>query len=365
MTIFRTNTALGLSIEPDNAGNIVFISNNISVMRMEPSGIVDLSSARLIVPIGNTNTRSNVQGSLRFNSDTNAFETFNGSSWYGTDRFNLEYLAVGGGGGGGPGPTGYVGGGGGGGGVLSGYLTINKSLSGEFVYLVTVGSGGAIFSNGSNSTISSLTAFGGGGGAQGSSATDYPSPARDGRPGGSGGGGSATGNATVGFTAGGLAITGQGYPGGRGVFRAGSSPNLNSAGGGGASQAGQDATPTSAGKGGDGAPSFITGANVIYAGGGGGASFSYSDAAGGLGGGGAGAYPGSGISGNVNTGGGGGGGGVPTAGTGGSGIVILAHSNTISNAVVSAGLTYTLDTTTRPGNIIYSFTAGTGTIYWN
>jgi hypothetical protein len=56
--------------------------------------------------------------------------------------------------------------------------------------------------------------------------------------------------------------------------------------------------------------------------------------------------------------------GIPS-GAGGSGIVILAHANTFSNAVVSAGLTYTVNTTSRPGFLVYSFTAGTGTVQWN
>jgi hypothetical protein len=70
----------------------------------------------------------------------------------------------------------------------------------------------------------------------------------------------------------------------------------------------------------------------------------------------------------VNTGSGGGGhGGGPSSagGGGGSGIVILAHSNVYTNAVVSAGLTYTLNTESRPGFLVYSFTAGTGTISWS
>ncbi len=54
-----------------------------------------------------------------------------------------------------------------------------------------------------------------------------------------------------------------------------------------------------------------------------------------------------------------------TGGSGGSGIVILAHANTVVNAVVSAGLTYTLNTASRPGFLVYSFTAGTGTISWS
>jgi hypothetical protein len=37
----------------------------------------------------------------------------------------------------------------------------------------------------------------------------------------------------------------------------------------------------------------------------------------------------------------------------------------LSNAIVSAGLTYTVNTTSRPGFLVYSFTAGTGTVQWN
>ena len=46
-----------------------------------------------------------------------------------------------------------------------------------------------------------------------------------------------------------------------------------------------------------------------------------------------------------------------------AGIIILAYPIAEYNPLnVSAGLTYTLDTTSRPGYRIYSFTAGSGTI---
>jgi hypothetical protein len=71
----------------------------------------------------------------------------------------------------------------------------------------------------------------------------------------------------------------------------------------------------------------------------------------------------------VNTGGGGGAGGFTgstfAGAAGGSGVVILAHTNDISNAIVSAGLTYTLSTVSRSGFLVYTFTAGTGTIRWD
>jgi hypothetical protein len=43
--------------------------------------------------------------------------------------------------------------------------------------------------------------------------------------------------------------------------------------------------------------------------------------------------------------------------------VIIAYSNVYPNLTsIDAGLTYTLDTTTRSGYKVYKFTAGTGTI---
>jgi hypothetical protein len=48
---------------------------------------------------------------------------------------------------------------------------------------------------------------------------------------------------------------------------------------------------------------------------------------------------------------------------GGSGVVIIAYSTSFSPlASIGAGLTYTVDTTTRSGFRVYTFTAGTGTV---
>ena len=87
---------------------------------------------------------------------------------------------------------------------------------------------------------------------------------------------------------------------------------------------------------------------------------------GGTGGGGNGSSSGAGGDGG-NGFGGGGGGGVQTSGggNGGTGVIIIAYPNTFANLTsIGAGLTYTLDTTTRPGYKVYKFTAGTGTISW-
>ena len=116
------------------------------------------------------------------------------------------------------------------------------------------------------------------------------------------------------------------------------------------------------GKGGNGAPSLITGANVIYAGGGAGGSTPGANGGGGAGGGGA-----ANVAGTINTGGGGGGGNGPNPGatptwsgsSGGSGIVIVAYPDIYPQANSSPGATYSLANNNR----VYSFTtSGTITI---
>jgi hypothetical protein len=76
----------------------------------------------------------------------------------------------------------------------------------------------------------------------------------------------------------------------------------------------------------------------------------------------------------LNTGSGGGGAGtnVGTIGVGGSGVVVIAYSNSLKDlASVGAGLTCNgsagnnvSDTASRPGYKVYKFTAGTGSISW-
>jgi hypothetical protein len=144
MTIIRSNTTAGLRIEPDNAGNIVFITGQSNVaMRLESSGVVDLSNSRFVVPVGNTATRpgSPVLGMLRFNNQANTFEAYTTIGWANVSAYyppplTFEYIAVGGGGGGG----GVRGGGGGGGGILTG----NVALIGATTLDITIGAGGAL-----------------------------------------------------------------------------------------------------------------------------------------------------------------------------------------------------------------------------
>ena len=245
-------------------------------------------------------------------------------------------LAVGGGGGGGfineritTGTAGGAGGGGGAGGFLEegGFV-----FSTNYEYSITVGAGGKAGTknaeaggDGGNSSVAvkggalvmSAEAYGGGGGGAYSA----------GRPGASGGGGSKQGSTVQ---PGGEGVTGQGFHGGL------SSLAFRGGGGGGAGAPGGDAV-SEAGAGGAGTNSTITGSEKWYAGGGGGAminanaSTKTAGGAGGTGGGGAGAGAAAAQNG-VNGTGGGGGGGVSyvnapeTAGSGGSGIVIIRLS---------------------------------------
>ena len=186
----------------------------------------------------------------------------------------------------------------------------------------TLGTSG---NQGSNTIFGSYTAIGGGGGAS--------STTTAGGTGGSGGGGSTGG-------AGGAGTAGQGNAGG------GSSATSTTAGGagGGAGGAGQD---NSAGSiaystgttGGAGLSYNITGASVLYANGG----------PGGIPGGGT-----SGANGAVNTGSGGGGGGNPTAGNGGSGIVVISYpgAQLFTGGTISTVGTNTVHTFTSNGTLV-------------
>ena len=348
--------------------------NSDGILEIQNNGVTSLVVANnyIRVPVGNTVTRPSTSsaGMIRFNTQSSAFEAYNGTDWnplgIQSGSFNLEVLTVAGGGGGGPSPSGFSGGGGGGGGVAFSNVLIFQGITGGIGYLISVGSGGAAGANGSPSIFGSNTIFGGGAGRNGTPGSGAVPTAVFGHPGGSGGGGGGTANTTAQSQGGsGFNFPGpsqQGFPGGAG--NGGAPAAINGGGGGGADQAGFAGNATHAGNGGNGRPSLITGANIIYAGGGGGATATPGRAGrAGAGGGSDGAVtPASAVAANVNTGGGGGAG--SSGGAGGSGIIILAHSNTISNGIVSTGLTYTVNTVSRPGFLVYSFTAGAGTIRW-
>ena len=277
----------------------------------------------------------------------------------------VEYLVVGGGG---SGASSYAGGGGAGGYRTSTSFAVSGSLT------VTVGAGGAAKATGgtgntgSDSVFSTITSAGGGGGG-------YSTPGAAGANGGSGGGGGGYYGGSTGLLGGSgntpSTTPSQGNNGGGGYGNSVKSGG----GGGGASAVGEKAPSTRGGNGGDGTANTITGVSVTYGGGGGGGADGgggvVAAGSGGAGGGGAGGFatfPSSqnGTAGTDGLGGGGGGGSQGGAsGKGGNGVVIIAYSNIYRNlASIGAGLTYTLDTTTRAGYKVYKFTAGTGTISW-
>ena len=360
------------------------ITYNLASGSSLPSGVTLNSSTGVI-----SGTLPDVTTDTTYTFTVNASDgvntiprTFNINS---VARIPIEYLIVGGGGAG----SNRIAGGGGAGGMLSGTFSYSKLLD---TISLSVGQGGAAFSdnntggagsNGQNSTLFGLTAFGGGTGG-------YYSEVPGGSGGGSGGGGGGLSTGSVSGLAGtpGSGTSGQGNNGGYGAEYGGG-------GGGGAGGAGQQGNKggtryDSGGNGGIGVASSITGTSTHYAGGGGGGQRDLSAPArtniwqirgdGGLGGGGHGSgYTGDNMTGGAyatpgapNTGGGGGGGAHSgTAGggfvgdfrgaAGGSGVVVLAYPNTFpAPTAISNGLTY--DTPTRSGYRVYRFTAGSGTV---
>jgi hypothetical protein len=277
---------------------------------------------------------------------------------------SVDYLVIAGGG---SGSSPYGGGGGGAGGFLSGS---GFSVTQGTEYTITVGAGGAQTNGpsegnaGSNSSFSTVLAYGGGKGDSGNGTGN----------GGSGGGLRGAGQSTTG---GGIGVypgstyvsaARQGYDGGT------STPNSNppmycGGGGGGAGGVGQNGSPQgTVGNGGAGASSPISGTSVTYAGGGGGGGgrrlvdYPGARSSGGSGGGGAGGNQNvataNGSDGLINTGSGGGGGGsyplslgVEIAGSGGSGIVIIRYtgSQNASGGTITTSPGYTIHTFTGPG----------------
>lgn len=237
----------------------------------------------------------------------------------------VEVFVVGGGGGGGSDGSGAGGGGGGAGGLV--YATSVPLSVGS--YPVTVGLGGAVSTNGNDSTFHTLfTAKGGGAGR---------AYAIGSNPGGSGGGSgarSSAGTAIQPATSQSFVSTfNSGFAGGAG------DGNDNAGGGGGAGGLGNPSSSLGPGAGGIGLqfPSFVGPLiglpslgplNGYFAGGGGGGRAG-SPTAGGLGGGGTGSgtSPSVATAGTDYTGGGGGGGGRfnNNSQIGGSGIVIVRY----------------------------------------
>jgi len=249
-------------------------------------------------------------GTVSYGADGYVYHTFTASGTFTpTSSISANVLVVAGGGGGAAPTNSRASGGGGAGGYITQSLTLSATP-----YSITVGAGGGVNQNGSNSSAFSLTAIGGGAGGYVGSG---------GYAGGSGGGGGEFNGS------GGAGTSGQGNAGasGNGGYHAG--------GGGGAGAAGSGPNTPSAGGGAGGAGLAFGG--TYYAGGGsGGSDFDGPSGApasnlGGIGGGGRGAYNGANATaGAANTGGGGGGGAgngggsYPAAG-GGSGVVVVRY----------------------------------------
>ena len=351
------NIQVGLSSFNSNLRISKITSNNIDVIRARGGG--DGYNSNIII---NNYITNNIAGT---NDYYYSFTTTGTSTITFDKSYTCDILVVGGGGAGAGGnlgvaPNDSLGGGGGAGGLV--YVTDQILTSG--VYTINVGRGGdpvgatpyvitTANNNGGNSSINGpngfqLTAIGGGH-AIGQSSAYNTSGNKIANAGGSGGGGARnanTGGATTQQTATtGLSSTfGYGNIGGNGtdnsIFGAG--------GGGGAGSAGQNGSTTKGGNGGDGMSINITGTATYYAGGGGGAAGATSSGGsgtGGLGGGGnAKTDPAddnlnqNGINGTGGGGGGTGNGGsyLKTAGSGGSGIVIIRFKN-ITNTSGSGG----------------------------
>lgn len=223
---------------------------------------------------------------------------------------NATVLVVAGGGGGGSNPSTGNGGGGGGGGLI-----YNTSYNATGIITVVVGNGGAVDTNGQNSSFGTLIAVGGGKGGR------YYNVA--GGAGGSGGGG---GQETA---AGGSGTSGQGTAGGA------ANTTIHSGGGGGGAGTAGAAGVTKGGKGGKGIEYTINGSSVTYGCGGSGSTHNsindYTTGQGCGGGGGDGQGKSGGVAraptaGTNGTGSGGGGGGESYTGAiGGNGIVIVRY----------------------------------------
>jgi hypothetical protein len=313
--------------------NLTSTTGNLTLNAYSNVVNMGFNTGALIAPIGTTAQRPTnlVNGMVRWNTTTSAYEVYTGSTWINilTSNYTVNYLIVGGGGSGGPDA--------GGGGGAGGFLTSTSTLVSGTSYTVTIGSGGSS-SNGGNSAISNVaTAVGGGAGGSGQG---------NGSNGGSGGGG-GYGYLTISPT-GGSATSGQGNSGGS------SADGYGGAGGGGASAAGSfGGSSSNGGNGGSGSSSSISGTTSYYAGGGGGGGVFGGTGSGASGGGGNGGSTGNiGGAGTANTGGGGGASGgtyFSGGGAGGSGIVIISYPGT------QRGTGGTI--TTAANNTIHTFTS--------
>ena len=327
------------------------------------SAYAAFSPADYATPVVVSGLTTNTQYTIKLRHVTTAGAGPDSSAVTITTPVDTQVLLIAGGGAGG---GRYYAGGGGAGGART-FASILEVTS------VVVGGGGAGTgeavkgTNGSNSSVvasgTTYSSTGGGGGAS------YSTVGNAGQSGGSGGGGSLyqqnylAGSGNVGSYS-----PVEGYAGGVGSSYSNVATSSGGGGGGGGAGGvgeGVYGDANKAGYGGIGITSTITGSSVKYAGGGGGGVWSgsresglYADYGGGRGG----------IDGNEATNGvankGGGGGGPRTAipsGSGGSGVIILRYTSTVS-CVLGAGLT---GSTATDGSFkVTTITAGSGNVSW-
>jgi hypothetical protein len=62
------------------SGNTIYLGNSI-ITESENGDVVIGNTGSFVVPMGSTQQRSNVMGSIRFNNSTNRFETYDGVGW--------------------------------------------------------------------------------------------------------------------------------------------------------------------------------------------------------------------------------------------------------------------------------------------
>jgi|TARA_Y100000033_G_scaffold31512_1_gene30105 hypothetical protein len=297
-----------------------------------------------------------------------------GENWGVSGAFDVNFLVIAGGGGSGSatgatseGENNVAVGGGGAGGYLNSFGSESsggntsglaaKRCDPDTNFTVTVGAGGAVVTNGSNSVFSgtdanssafSLTAIGGGKGGGSAAAGN----------GGSGGGGGSNwlkqsttatsvspGTGTTNQGTDGAAVSGAIIP--RDTSLCNSTTNkfwcddgstLAGGGGGGAGGAPSGST------GGAGLASSITGSSVTRAGGGGGTTAN-------------------GAEGSNGTGQSAAGGGGHNTGSGQNGTVILRYPNTLTISFSASALTGS--TATDGSDKVTTFTAGSGTVSWS
>jgi hypothetical protein len=304
-----------------------FSGNNLILY---PNGNkIDANTSNLALPY------SSMSVGLVYTDTTQGWVSYSGFASSPTTNYYIDYVVVAAGGGGGSGN-------GGAGGGAGGYIqNLGVLVTPGATYSLTIGAGGAVNNNGSNSTGFGQTSNGGGtGGPQGGSAGN----------GGSGGGAAGAGGAGTYNTSVGTGTSGQGNNGGYGWLQ---NESDGGGGGGGAGANGGNGGTNVGGTGGIGR----TFNGTYYAGGGGGGTYvNGGNYPGGLGGGGTGGRTNgpAGTAGGTNTGGGGGGAGG-TAGAGGSGVVIIRYlGNTIrgNGGSVSSANGYTVHTFTSSGTFI-------------